>query len=148
MDEPVKRQYRSPLRAQAARRTRAQIRDAAARLFVRQGYVGTTMRQVAEEAEVSERTTYLAFPSKLDLFLEVIGVATAGDDRPIPLAERSEFQAALSEHDGKKALKLAVSLVSNLLERAGPLVMAALESAGADDTLREAAIQGERARAR
>lgn len=148
MDEPVKRQYRSPLRAQAARRTRAQIRDAAARLFVRQGYVGTTMRQVAEEAEVSERTTYLAFPSKLDLFLEVIGVATAGDDRPIPLAERPEFQAALSERDGKKALKLAVSLVSNLLERAGPLVMAALESAGADDTLREAAIQGERARAR
>jgi len=147
MDEPVKRQYRSPLREQAARRTRAQIRDTAA-LFLRQGYVGTTMRQVAEKAEVSERTTYLAFPSKLDLFLEVIGVATAGDDQPVPLSERPEFQTALSERDGRKALKLGVSLVANLLERAGALVMAALESAGADDALREAAVQGERARAR
>jgi AcrR family transcriptional regulator len=148
MEEPVKRQYRSPLREQSARRTRTQIRDAAARLFVRQGYVGTTMRQIAEEAEVSERTTYLAFPSKLDLFLEVIGVATAGDDRPVPMAERPEFEAALSERDGKKTLELGISWISNLLERAGPLVMAACESAGADEALREAAMEGERARAR
>ncbi|HYA69035.1 MAG TPA: helix-turn-helix domain-containing protein, partial [Acidimicrobiales bacterium] len=104
MGGPVKRQYRSPLREESARRTRAQIRDAAARLFIRQGYVATTMRQISEEAQVSERTTYLAFPSKLDLLLEVIGVATAGDDRPVPIAERPEFQAALSEHDGEKAL--------------------------------------------
>ena len=148
MDEPVKRPYRSPLREQSARRTRAQIRDAAARLFVRQGYAGTTMRQIAEEAEVSERTTYLAFPSKLDLLLEVIGVATAGDDQPVPIAERAQFQAALSERDGKKALELGISWISTLLERAGPLVMAAYESAGADEALREAAMEGERARAR
>jgi AcrR family transcriptional regulator len=125
-----------------------QIRDTAARLFVRQGYVGTMMRQIAEEAEVSERTTYLAFPSKLDLFLEVIGVATAGDDRPVPMAERPEFEAALSELDGKKTLELGISWISTLLERAGPLVMAAYESAGADEALREAAMEGERARAR
>ncbi|HXY45814.1 MAG TPA: helix-turn-helix domain-containing protein, partial [Acidimicrobiales bacterium] len=72
----VKRPYRSPLREQAARRTRTQIRDAAARLFVQQGYARTTMRQISEEAQVSERTTYLVFPSKLELLLEVIGVAT------------------------------------------------------------------------
>ena len=147
MGGPVKRPYRSPLREQAARRTRTQIRDAAARLFVRQGYAATTMRQISEEAQVSERTTYLVFPSKLDLLLEVIGVATAGDDRPVPIAERPEFQAALSEHDGEKALALGVSWTSKLLERAGALVMAAYESAGADEALREAAMQGERARA-
>jgi AcrR family transcriptional regulator len=148
MEEPVKRQYRSPLRQQSAQRTRAQIREAATRLFVRQGYVGTTMRQIAEEAEVSERTTYLAFPSKFDLLMEVIEIATAGDDRPVPIAERPEFQAALSERDGKKALQMAISWISTLLERAGPVVMAAYESAGADEALREAAVQGERARAR
>jgi len=148
MSEPVKRQYRSPLREQAARRTRAQIRDAAARLFVRQGYAATTMRQIAEEAEVSERTTYLAFPSKLDLFIEAIGVAMAGDDRPVPIAERPEFQAALFERDGKKALQTAISWICTLQERAGPLLMAAYESAGADQALRKAAMEGERARAR
>jgi AcrR family transcriptional regulator len=148
MTPPVKRRYRSPLREQAARRTRAQIRDAAARLFVQQGYAGTTMRQIAEEADVSERTTYLVFPSKLDLLVEVIEVATTGDDRPVPLAERPEFQAALSERDGNKALQAAISWSSTLLERSGPLVMAAYESAGADEALRRAAMEGERARAR
>lgn len=148
MNLPVKRRYRSPLREQAARRTRAQIRDAAARLFVQQGYAGTTMRQIAEEADVSERTTYLVFPSKLDLLVEAIEVATGGDDRPVPLAERPEFQAALSERDGNKALQAAISWISTLLERSGPLVMAAYESAGADEALRRAAMEGERARAR
>ena len=147
MDEPVKRRYRSPLREESARRTRAQIRDAAARLFVRQGYAVTTMREIADEAEVSERTTYLAFPTKLDLLLEVIGVSTSGDDHPIPLARRPEFQAALAARDGKQALELTVSFAAALLERAGPLVMAAYESAGAEKALREAAMQGERARA-
>ena len=148
MGGPVKRPYRSPLREQAARRTRTQIRDAAARLFVQQGYALTTMRQIADNAEVSERTAYLAFPSKLDLFMEVIGVATAGDDQPIPIAERPEFQSALSERDGKKALGLLVSMVTNVNERSGALVMAAHESAGADEALREAVMQGERAFAR
>ena len=115
MGGPVKRPYRSPLREQAARRTRSQIRDAAARLFVQQGYALTTMRQIADTAEVSERTAYLAFPSKLDLFMDVIGVATAGDDQPIPIAERSEFQSSLSERDGKKALGLLVSMVTKPL---------------------------------
>jgi AcrR family transcriptional regulator len=106
------------------------------------------MRQIADNAEVSERTAYLAFPSKLDLFMEVIGVATAGDDRPIPLAERPEFQSALSERDGKKALEHVVSMVTNFNERSGALVMAAHESAGADEALREAVMQGERGFAR
>ena len=148
MGGPVKRPYRSPLREQAARRTRIQIRDAAARLFVQQGYALTTMRQIAESAEVSERTAYLVFPSKLDLFMEVIGIATAGDDQPIPIAERPEFQSALSERDGKKALGLLVSMVTNFNERSATLVIAAHESAGADEALREAVKQGERAFAR
>lgn len=148
MNPPVKRRYRSPLREQAAQRTRAQIRDAAAWLFVQQGYAGTTMRQIAEEADVSERTTYLVFPSKLDLLVEAIEIATTGDDRPVPLAERPEFQAALSERDGNKALQAAISWICTLLERSGPLVMAAYESAGADEALRRAAMEGERARAR
>ena len=148
MSGPVKRPYRSPLREQAARRTRSQIRDAAARLFVRQGYAVTTMRQIAENAEVSERTAYMAFPSKLDLFTEVIRVATAGDDQPIPLADRAEFQSALSARDGKKALELLVSMVTDVNERSAALVVAAHESAGADEALREAVMHGERAFAR
>ena len=124
-----------------ARRTRVQIREAAARLFISQGYGATSMREISEEAQVSERTTYLAYPSKLELLLEVIGFANTGDDDPTPLAERPEFRGALSEHDGKKALELGVMFASTLLERAGPVVMAAYESIGTDEALRKSALE-------
>jgi AcrR family transcriptional regulator len=124
-----------------------QIREAAARLFISQGYGATSMREISEEAQVSERTTCLAYPSKLELLLEVIGFANTGDDDPTPLAERPEFRGALSEQDGKKALELGVLFASTLLERAGPVVMAAYESIGTYEALRKSALEGERARA-
>ena len=108
MATPVKRPYRSTVRERAARETRAHIRDAATRLFVEQGFALTTMRQVAAAAEVSERTVYAVFPSKLDLFVEAIEVAMAGDERPIPIAERPEFRAAVEENDGGAALEQVV----------------------------------------
>lgn len=146
MAESVKRQYRSPRREESARHTRVLIRDAAARLFASQGYAVTTMRQIAEQAGVSERTTYAVFPTKLDLFTEVIGVAVAGDDLPIPVAERPEFRAAIKEADGARALEIAVSFLTALLERAGALIVAGYESKGADPRLRIAAQHSEQAR--
>jgi AcrR family transcriptional regulator len=145
---PVKRSYRSPLREEAAKRTRAQIRDVARSLFSAQGYATTTMRQIAEQAGVAERTVYAVFPTKLALFVEVVGVALAGDDRPLPLAARPEFQATLHERDGELALQMVVTAVSAVLERAGALIMAGYESRGADEGMRDAASQGEAARAR
>jgi AcrR family transcriptional regulator len=106
------------------------------------------MREIAGLAEVSERTVYAVFPTKLDLFNEVIGVAMAGDDRPIPIADRPEFREALDEQDGARALRLSIEGASTLLERAGWLIMAGYESVGADRGLREAARAGEGARAR
>ncbi|HEX5406405.1 MAG TPA: helix-turn-helix domain-containing protein [Pseudonocardiaceae bacterium] len=72
MADPVKRAYRSPARAA----TRARIREAATRLFVAQGYVATTLRQVAAAAGVGERTLYDAFPS--DWLLAVISQELLG----------------------------------------------------------------------
>src|SRR6266568_1179650 len=100
MSRHVKRPYRSSLREETAELTRARIRESAARLFVEQGFVATTVKQVAAAAGVAERTVYAAFPSKADLFNEVLGVATVGDDRPVPVAERAEFRAAFADRDG------------------------------------------------
>jgi AcrR family transcriptional regulator len=147
MTGPVKRSYRSPLREEAARNTRARVRDAAAGLFVEQGFVATTMKQVAAAAGVAERTVYAAFPSKADLFHEVLGVATVGDELPVPVAERPEFRAAMAETDGRRALALAVDYGSALLDRAGALIMAGIESAGADPDMRRIADEGARATA-
>ena len=145
--ESVKRTYQSPLRQQAARHTRARIRDAAAALFVTQGYAATTMRQVANAAGVAERTVYAAFASKADLFGEVVGVTLTGDELPIAVADRPEFRQALTQRDPRRALELLVDYSTTLLERAGPLIMAGVRSSGADADMRRFDAEGAQATA-
>ena len=50
--------------------TRGAIRAAGLELFERQGYGDTTVRHIADAADVAERTFYRYFPSKEDLLLE------------------------------------------------------------------------------
>ena len=52
---------------------RVRILDAAAALFIRQGYVKTSMDEVAREAGVAKGTLYLYFNKKADLMLAAIG---------------------------------------------------------------------------
>lgn len=61
------RQYSSPLRDEQARQTRRAIADAALRLFVSNGYVETSIRSIADEAGVSERTVYAVFKDKTSI---------------------------------------------------------------------------------
>ena len=51
---------------------RAQILRTATELFARQGYEGTTTRQIAEHAHVNEAIIFRHFPSKDDLYWAVI----------------------------------------------------------------------------
>lgn len=100
------------------------------------------MREVAARAGVGERTLYDAFPNKEALFLEVVGVAIGGDDRPVPVAERPEFLAALDRTDPEAVVETFADYGAELLERAGPLIMVAVESAGADQAMRRFADAG------
>ncbi len=134
--EPVKRSYVSPVREQRAAETRAAIRAAAARLFVRGGYAATTLRAVAAEAGVAERTVYAAFPSKRELYRHVLGVAVVGDDEPVAVAERSEVAEALAGSDPYAVLAAWTAYGCALLDRAGDLIFVGIEGAGADPDLR------------
>jgi AcrR family transcriptional regulator len=57
------------LRERKKARTRAAIQAHALRLFREQGYDGTTVQQIIEEAEVSESTFFRYFPTKGDVVL-------------------------------------------------------------------------------
>ncbi|MQA10249.1 MAG: TetR family transcriptional regulator [Pseudonocardiaceae bacterium] len=142
MSEYVKRRYRSPQRAAAAAATRARIREAAAELFVERGFVATTMRDVAKRARVGERTLYDAFPSKTALFGHTLGVATVGDEQPVPVADRPEVRAARDEGDPAAAIAQYVEYLAALLDRAGDLIMVSVEAAGSDPDMRAAADAG------
>ena len=141
---PVKR-YHSPQRAQAAAETRARIRDAAARLFVEQGYVATTMRDIARVAGVGERTVYAAFPGKADLFRHALDVARVGDEEPVAVADRAEVRDAFAHADPRVAIARSIDYTVALLERAGDLIMVTVQAADADADMSAVAEAGSQA---
>src|SRR5512146_2153888 len=51
---------------------RQQILEVATELFARQGFSGTTTRQIAQRAAVNEAIIFRHFPTKDDLYWEVI----------------------------------------------------------------------------
>jgi len=70
---PAKRRFTGP-RADDPRvvRTRAAVVDAARTLFLRNGYAGTTMEDIAALAGLAKRTVYNNYPDKDALFDQII----------------------------------------------------------------------------
>jgi AcrR family transcriptional regulator len=136
MPQPVKRPYRSEVREQRAAQTRLAIRDSAAGLFVLRGYAGTNLRDVADRAGVAERTLYKAFPTKLELFRHVLGVAIGGDEGELHVHEREQVLTFLAERDPAAVLAGTVALNVTLLDRAAALIMVGVEAAGGDPELK------------
>ena len=58
-------------------RSRAAIVDAARTLFLRDGYAGTTMDEIAARAGIAKRTVYNNFADKEALFNQIMGETTA-----------------------------------------------------------------------
>ena len=143
MATTVKRRYHSPAREAAAHHTRSRIREVAEHLFIEQGYVSTTIRQIADVASVGVRTVFAAFPDgKAQLFAESLDFALGGDEERIPVALRPVTQDVLAESEGESAVVALVEGASDLYERAGALITTYLESAGADSVMRDHADRG------
>ena len=63
-------------------RRRAQILAAASRVFARQGFHRTTVREIAREAGIADGTIYLYFASKQELLLALLGQLGRVGERP------------------------------------------------------------------
>ncbi len=91
-----KRSYTSAIRREQAARTRTLIVDAAADLFISEGYGRTTVRAIAERAGVAPDTVYATFGSKVRVLTAVVDARLAPSgaenvmDRPEALAVRDE----------------------------------------------------------
>jgi AcrR family transcriptional regulator len=86
------RRYRSPVRAEGAMRTRQAIVSTATRLFIERGYAATSLADIATAAGVARPTVFAAFGSKAALLRQVLDEALAGDDAPVPVAQRPWFR--------------------------------------------------------
>src|SRR3954467_14237407 len=108
MAEPVKakRRYDSSRRRAQAAATRADILDAAQRLFEQHGYAATTMEAVAKEAAVSLKTVYVAFETKSGLLRALWNHLLRGGDDEVPVAEQPWYREVMGEPDPERQLRL------------------------------------------
>ena len=98
--------------SRSARRRQAII-EAATEVFVRHGYLGATMDEVAARASVSKQTVYKQFGDKQHLFAEIVLDTTVGVVDRLSGAVASTLQDA---QDVRKALRdLADGFLRGLL---------------------------------
>ena len=84
------RSYDSPKRRAQADETRQAIAAAARRIFVERGWSGTRVRDVAEEAGVSEPTVYAVYGNKAGLAMALLDSLDDAADVPRMFRELRE----------------------------------------------------------
>jgi AcrR family transcriptional regulator len=131
------RRYRSAVREEGARRTRRAVVVAATELFQEQGYGRTTLAQVAARAGVARPTVTAAFGSKPALLAEALDEALAGDDDPIPVAERPWFQPVWDAGTPQDVLAAYARVCTVIGGRAGSLFEVLRRAADASPELVE-----------
>ncbi len=138
------RSYNSPKRAQAALATRRKIRATGRALFLRDGYMRTTMKEIAQKAGVSERTVFLAFPTKAALLSEIIRVAVRGDDDEAPLSAREQWTTILAAPT-RDVLRRLAEFNAELMARTAHVLDLGETAASSDPALAELRDRGRRA---
>ena len=128
----TRRVYSSPARQAASRRTRLRIMDAARSLFVRSGYVATSVKSIALEAGVAEKTVYLQFETKPAILKAVVEAAIVGTGEHVPASRSSWFLEVLAESSLERKIELLTLATSALHERTGPVFAVAREAATVD----------------
>jgi AcrR family transcriptional regulator len=108
------------------------IVDAATALFVEQGFVGTSIDQIAAAADVSPQTVYATYGSKAAVLSRAIDVAIVGDYGADSLADRMPVLADVSTNRHRTNFAAAAHFVRVLHERVAPL-MRVMEQAAATD---------------
>ena len=127
------RKYDSARRQEAAHRRRGAIVEAARRLFVRDGYAGTTIARIARDADVSEETVYKAFGNKVALVRAVRDHALAGEGRVH--AERRSDRMQTRESDPRDIIRGWGVLTMEVAPRVAPVLLLVREAAASDPEL-------------
>lgn len=138
--------YDNRQRHEAARTTRARIMEVAKTSFTERGFGATTIRQIAEDAEVSQETIYKTFSGKAALLKAVYDVSLAGDDDAIPLAGRPEAIAVRDAHSPAQAATAYAELAQFISSRIDPLLRVFLGVRDTDQALAEVARTTEKER--
>ena len=116
-----KRRYTSARRQAQAAETRRKIVAAAGKLFAEQGYAGTTIEDIAQEAGCAVQSIYAIFGNKRAVLTRLVEISVGGDEAPIPILERPEPQAVRQERDQRRQLQLFAQGIAEIMARMRPI---------------------------
>ena len=114
-------------------RRRAAVVEAARRLFLREGFSGTTIARIAKDAGVSEETVYKAFGNKIALVRAIRDQALAGAG-PVHAERRSDRMQA-SENDPRQIIRGWGVLTMEVAPRVAPVLLLVRDAAASDPEL-------------
>lgn len=126
------RRYNSAVREEGAQRTRHAVLQAAAELFVTRGYAASSLADIAIAARVARPTVFAAFGSKAAVLRHVLDQALAGDDAPVPVADRPWFRPVWDAATPALVLDAYASVCTLIGARAAPIFEAVRRAAHAD----------------
>ncbi|MTL15263.1 TetR family transcriptional regulator [Nocardia seriolae] len=132
----------SPLWDARKAETERRILDAAARLFIADGYAATSLAAVADVAEVGARTVYLRFGTNAELHKRALDVANVGDTQEIDLAHRDWHILAATAPTLEERITAYAHGAAGLMERAAPLIAAAAAAEPSEPLIAEAGHAG------
>lgn len=127
-----KRRYSSRRRQAQAAQTRTDILQAAVRVFAENGWSGSTLNQIAAEADVAVETIYSGFGSKKALLRQAVDVAVVGDTEEIPLADRPDYQR-MGAGSRAERIDAGIRMLSAIHARSAR-ICAAMRDAATGDT--------------
>jgi AcrR family transcriptional regulator len=131
----VKRSYDASGRREQARARRRTVVLAARELFERDGFRVTTVAAIAAHAKVSTESIYKGFGSKAALAKAVFDVVIAGDDEPVPVAQRPAMQAIRDEPDVRLKIAMFVDGLAQRQARSARVQMLIRDGRHVDDSL-------------
>jgi AcrR family transcriptional regulator len=109
-----KRKYSSAVRDEQAARTRARILDAASDLFLERGYARTTMKDIAERADVARDTVHAIFGNKARVLTALIDVRLVPDAGVDNITQRPDALAIRDEPDQRKQIELFANFIAGI----------------------------------
>ncbi len=99
-----------------ARAKRDQILDGGRRVFLRDGFAGASTDAIAAEAGVSKRTLYAYYPSKEDLFVDILRKLTLENPQIRALESMEEMSPENRKEFRRDLLELAHKIVTTIMQ--------------------------------
>jgi AcrR family transcriptional regulator len=138
MRQPVKGRSEAGRRRESrARETRRRIAEAGLRLFLEQGYVGTTVQAIAGAARVAPATIYQAFGTKHAVLAAALDVTVAGDDAGLAVLDQDWVDQVRREKDPDRQLRLIAEGTSRIAARTSPIKEVMRDAAATEAAARE-----------